>query len=102
MVNTKGERDMGRRIQFEWDVPEEVFTQNLWRDEKEAILEIKKAAVLDLVRLKKISWRRGAELLNITYRELLDLMGEHKIPALDYEEGWLEKEMNDLRTLPRK
>ncbi|MBI4595127.1 MAG: UPF0175 family protein [Candidatus Tectomicrobia bacterium] len=93
---------MGRKIQFEWEVPEEVFTIKLWKDEKEAALEIKRSAVLDLVRRTKISWRRGAELLGITYREFLDLMSEHRIPAFDYEEGWLAKEMADLQTLPDK
>jgi len=93
---------MRRKIQFEWEVPDEVFKEKLWEDEKEAVLEIKRSAILDLVRRKKISWRRGAELLGITYREFLDLMGEHRIPAFDYEEGWLEKEMADLQKLSKK
>lgn len=93
---------MKRKIQFEWNLPDEVFEEKLWKDEKEAIVEIKRSAVLDLVRRKKISWRRGAEILGITYREFLDLMGEHQIPAFDYEEGWLEKELTGLQTLKEK
>lgn len=93
---------MARKIHFEWELPDEVFTEKLWKDEKEAVSEIKKSAILDLVRRKKLSWRRGAELLGITYREFLALMGEHKIPAFDYEEGWLEKEMAHLQTPPEK
>ncbi len=58
--------------------------------------------MLDLVRRTKISWRRGAELLGITYREFLDLMSEHRIPAFDYEDGCLEKEMADLQTFQAK
>ena len=63
----KGEGEMGRKIQFEWEVPDEVFTERLWKDEREAILEIKRSAILDLVRRQKISWRRGAELLDIRH-----------------------------------
>jgi len=88
---------MAKTIHFEWEVPEEVLSEKFWKDEQEAILEIKRAAILDLVRLKKVSCRRGAELLGITYREFLDLMAEHRVPAFDYEEGWLEKELNDLQ-----
>lgn len=95
----KGGMKMARKIHFEWEVPEEVFIERFWKDEKEAVLEIKISAVIDLVRRKKISWRRGTELLGITYREFLDLMAEHRIPAFDYEEGWLEKEVADLQSL---
>ena len=35
--------------------------------------------------------RRGAELLQMTYRSFLDLLATHRIPSLDYEEGWLER-----------
>lgn len=93
---------MGRKIQFEWEVPDEVFTERLWKDEREAILEIKRSAILNLVRRQIISWRCGAELLDITYREFLDLMGEHKIPAFDYKEGQLEKEVADLQSFQKK
>ncbi len=93
---------MSRKIRFEWDVPDEVFTKKLWKNEKEAVLEIKRSAILDLVRQRKISWRRGAELLGVTYREFLNLMGKHRIPAFDYEEGWLEKELSHLQTLKVK
>ena len=88
---------MRKKIKFEWEVQEEVFKEKLWKDEKEAVREIKRSTILDLVRRHKISLRRGAELLGITYRKFLDLMGEHRIPAFDYEKGWLNKELADLR-----
>jgi predicted HTH domain antitoxin len=64
------------------------------QDEAKVAEEVKRAAVLDWVRMKKISWRKGAELLGMTYRDFLALMAEHKIPTLDYGEGWLEKELS--------
>lgn len=53
----------------------------------------KEEEVLYLVREKKISLRKGASLLGLTYREFLKLMDKHKVPVFDYEEGWLEREM---------
>jgi predicted HTH domain antitoxin len=61
--------------------------------------EMKRAAVLDWVRLKKISWRKGAELLGMSYRDFLALMTDHKMPMFDYEEGWLEKELATLEKI---
>jgi len=93
---------MKKKIKFEWDVPEEIFKEKLWKDEKEAVREIKRSTILDLVRRHKISWRRGAELLGITYRKFLDLMGEYRIPVFDYEKGWLDKELKNFPTVHEK
>ncbi|OGL42795.1 MAG: hypothetical protein A2042_09600 [Candidatus Schekmanbacteria bacterium GWA2_38_11] len=93
---------MRRKIKFEWEVPEEVFKEKLWKDEKEAVREIKRSTILDLVRRHKISLRRGAELLGITYRKFLDLMGEHRIPVFDYEKGWLDKELKNFPAFHEK
>ena len=83
---------MGHKVHIEWELPESllgVVVQN----EARVAEEVKRAAVLDWVRMKKISWRKGAELLGTGYRDFLALMAEHKIPTLDYREGWLEKEL---------
>ena len=32
----------------------------------------------------------------MTYRAFLELMAAHRIPSLDYEEGWLERELTTL------
>jgi len=93
---------MNRKIKFEWEIPEDLFTKNLWKNEKEAVKEIKHSTVLDLVRMHKISWRKGAELLGVTYRDFLELMGEHKIPVFDYEEDWLDKELKNFPALHDK
>lgn len=54
---------------------------------------VKQAAVLDWVRMHRISWRKGAELLRIPLRDFMGLMSEHKVPAAEYEGGWLEDEL---------
>ncbi len=65
-------------------------------DQAQAAEAVKQAAVLDWVRTRKLSLRRGAELLQMTYRALLELMAVHRISSLDYEEGWLERELTTL------
>ncbi len=83
---------MGRTVRFEWDVPESLLSI-VAPDETTVAEEMKRGVVLDWVRMQKISWRKGAELLGMTYRDFLALMAEHKIPTLDYSEGWLEREL---------
>ena len=64
-----------------------------FQKEEELSKSILKWAVLESVREHKISLRKGAEFLGMSYRDFMALMSEHQIPTLDYEEGWLEKEM---------
>ena len=35
---------------------------------------------------------RGAELLQMPYRAFLELMAAHRVPSMDYEAGWLDRE----------
>lgn len=86
---------MGHTVHFQWDLPESLL-RVVATDKATVAEEMKRAAVLDWVRMQKISWRKGAELLGMTYRDFLALMAEHKIPTLDYGEGWLEKELAAL------
>ena len=62
----------------------------------------KEENVLSLVRKKKVSLRKGASLLGLTYREFLQLMDKHKVPTFHYEEGWLEREMATFERLTKK
>jgi predicted HTH domain antitoxin len=59
--------------------------------------EVKQAAVLDWVRMHRISWRKGAELLGMSLRDFMGLMSEHKVPAAEYEAGWLEDELETFK-----
>jgi hypothetical protein len=83
---------MGHTVRFEWELPEALLGV-VTPDPSTLAEEMKRVAVLDWVRMKKISWRKGAELLGMTYRDFLTLMAHHKLPTLDYAEGWLEKEL---------
>jgi len=86
---------MPRKIHFEWELPD-TLVDALAPAPVHMVDTIKRAAVLDWVRTHKISLRRGAELLRMTYREFLALMAAHRVPTLDYEGGWLDR---DLATL---
>jgi len=86
---------MPRKIQFEWELPD-ALVEAIAPDQAQAAEAIKQAAVLDWIRTHKLSLRRGAELLQMTYRAFLDLMAAHRIPSIDYEEGWLDRELTIL------
>ena len=56
--------------------------------------EMRFEGVLDGVRTHKISLRRGAELLQMPYRAFLDVMAAHRIPSIDSDVGWLDRDMH--------
>ncbi len=87
---------MAHTIHFEWDLPPTLVDLVL-KNEGSLAEECKRAAVLDWVRMQKVSWRKGAELLGMSYREFVLLLSEHKIPLADYPDGWLAKELDTLR-----
>ncbi len=87
---------MAHTIHFEWELPETLLGIVL-KDDGSLAEECKRATVLDWVRMQRISWRKGAELLNLPYREFLHVLAEHKIPLADYAEDWVDKECDALR-----
>src|SRR2546426_12732539 len=87
----RGGRAMPKKIQFEWELPD-TLVDALTHDRTEVTDTIKAAAVLDWVRTHKLSLRRGAELLQMPYRAFLELMAAHRVPSIDYEPGWLDRE----------
>ena len=84
---------MPTKIQFEWELPDSLVEAVAQEPAKAAEI-IKQAAVLEWVRTHKLSLRRAAELLQMTYRDFLALMAAHSIPSIDYEEGWLEHKLD--------
>jgi predicted HTH domain antitoxin len=84
---------MLQKIQFEWELPD-ALVEVLARDPAEVTDTIKAAAVLDWVRTHKLSLRRGAELLQMPYRAFLELMATHRVPSIDYEAGWSDREQH--------
>lgn len=68
----------------------ESLVADLWIDEATASAKMKEAVVLDIFRQKRISIRKGAELLDLSYREFLDLLSRRQVPITDYEEGEID------------
>ena len=64
---------------------------------QKATKEATRATVLDLVRTGKISVGKGAELLNLSRHDFLDLMNDHHVPAIDYSSENFEYELRGLR-----
>lgn len=87
---------MPRTVHFEWELPDTLLGVVL-KDEGSLADECKRAAVFDWVRMQRISWRKGAELLGMSYRDFLRLLAEHKVSLADYSEGWLDKECEALQ-----
>ena len=59
----------------------------------ELTAKVKTAFVLGLFEAGKVSSGYGARMLGITRWKFLDLLGEHKIPLVNYPPGALEEEM---------
>jgi len=87
---------MSHTIQFEWELPEPLLAI-VAKNQSEVAEEVKQAAVLDWVRMHRISWRKGAELLGMPLRDFMGLMSEHKVPAAEYEAGWLNDELTAFK-----
>ena len=89
---------MSETIKLALEFPKS-FVEELWPDEDRASVEMKEAFVLEFYRQRRISLRRAAELLSLSYREFMDLASRHKIPLFEYEEGWAERELEGLQAL---
>ena len=57
------------------------------------------ATVLGMVKSKRITASRGAELLKIPLQDFLELMSQHRIPVLYYEPGEIEHDLKALREI---
>ena len=78
------------------------FVEELWADEAHASVALKEAGVLDLFRQGLISIRKGAELLGISYREFLELASRHQVSIINYEEGWIDRELKAFDRLKKQ
>ena len=78
-------------------LPEELF--NALGDKKTVERKAQEALVLSLVQQGDISASRGAELLGLAYREMLDLMGERGVPVMNYSAEDFRKEVKALDKL---
>ena len=82
---------MPKKMQCEWALLD-TLVDALTHDWTEVADTITAAAGLDWGRHHKLSLRRRAELLQMPYRAFLELMATHRVPSIDYEAGWLDRE----------
>lgn len=82
----------------ELHLPEELF-EALGGTEKveERALQ---SLLLSLLKEGQITIRYAAKTLGITYREMLDLMAEHKVPVANYDPDEVDEELEILRQHP--
>ena len=75
---------MADTIKLSLEFPQSLV-EGLWPDAATASAAIKEAVVLDLFRQRRISIRKGAELLGLSYRAFLALLAQRQVPIADYE-----------------
>jgi predicted HTH domain antitoxin len=67
-----------QKVQFEIYLPDQVFDETF--KEEDFLTKVKEEAVLALIREKKISPGKGAEILGLHLSDLVKLMAEEGIP----------------------
>lgn len=90
-----------RKLAFELELPEELLA-SLGATPQEKLNKVKEALVLYLLRQKRISQGKAAELLKISRSDLFDLMAEQDIPTADLSPQELEEGLANLRGALRK
>ena len=78
------------------------LVEGLWIDEATASAEMKEAVVLDLFRQKRISIRKGAELLGLSYRGFLALLSRRQVPIADYEVWEIDGDLEVFEKIKRQ
>lgn len=86
---------MSKAVRMEWDLPDSLYDA-MFSDETQAAAAAKRALVLDWIRGGRVSLRKGAELLGLEYHAFLDVLAAHRVPVCDYEDGWLDRELDTL------
>ena len=87
---------MADTIKLSLEFPQSLV-EGLWIDEATASAEMKEAVVLDLFRQKRISIRKGAELLGLSYRAFLALLARRQVPITDCEVEEIDGDLEALQ-----
>ena len=87
---------MADTIKLSLEFPQSLV-ESLWIDEATASAEMKEAVVLDLFRQKRISIRKGAELLGLSYRAFLAILARRQVPIADCEAGEIDADLEALQ-----
>lgn len=89
---------MPRKLQFEWDVPDQLFDDGF--PEEVFLEQVKQDAVVRLFQQARISSGYAASLLGMTRRDFLELLQGLGLPFVQYAEEEWEKEQQSLRSHP--
>jgi hypothetical protein len=77
---------------FEVMLPEELVANFGWR-EAEVPARIREALVMELLRLDRLSEAQAAAILGLNRWQLVDLMGQHRVPAIRMNPKELKQEV---------
>jgi len=73
-------------------LPEEAFQSHPW-DADRISEELRLLWLLDLVRERRLGHGKAAELAGLARARFLQIMGQHRISAFDYDSGDLDEEL---------
>ena len=78
---------MPQKIQFAWELPDEVFGEGF--QEEMFVAKVKEEATMHLLKERRISQGKAAELLGISQHDLFDLMAQYEMPVIDMSHSWM-------------
>jgi Uncharacterised protein family (UPF0175) len=78
---------------FEVELPEEVVAGFGWQD-AEVPSRMREAVVMELLRRDRISEAEAAAFLDLDRRELLEVMGLYRVPAIQMSREELQRELH--------
>ncbi len=90
---------MGRKLHFEWDLPEDVFDDRFREDQ--LLMQVKEDAVVRLFQEGRLSTAYGAALLELTRREFFDLLDRRNVPYLALSDEEFAREAEAAGRLAR-
>lgn len=81
---------MPKKIQFEWELPDDAFGEGF--QEETFVAKVKEDTVMRLLKERRISQGKAAELLGIGRHDLFNLMAQYEIPVIDMSPEELQQE----------
>jgi hypothetical protein len=91
---------MPQKIQFEWELPDDVFGEGF--QEEMFVAKVKEEAAMHLLKERRISQGKVAELLGISRHDLFDVMSGYDIPVIDMTLEELQQEFQRADALFRE
>lgn len=86
-----GPNGKSRSVQVE--LPDEVFESHPW-DPDRISADLRLLWLLEQVRERRLGHGKAAELADLSRARFLQIMGQHKITAFDYDQDELDKELS--------